>query len=264
MAALHPRSPSFMPVQTSSNTYVASYPLFLLTTRTINNNRHQEKMTVLQKRFPATKYFAFLALACCYLRWQVRLNGQEKHPAAHLTRETKVQSPFRMTDEMEAGPLPPPAFNSGNQQSLLTCGGMGTQIPWKPRNPPVMDFFIRTWEGDGHWLIYMLRSIEKFVPPTMYRDIIICFAKHEEEFFQSYLPYFSVPVRLVPEEDVYINSGGPNNGSYYSQMYSKLMVGGIPHQIQAASHDLLTSILFFLPFPRKGLVALGCRLLHPR
>jgi hypothetical protein len=93
-------------------------------------------------------------------------------------------------------------------------------IEWLPRNPPVLDFFIRTCRGDGHWLIYLLRSIEKYVPHTLYRDIIITFSSTETAYFQSYLPFFPLPIKLIPMTDIFIR-GGRNNGSYYSQMYAK-------------------------------------------
>lgn len=93
-------------------------------------------------------------------------------------------------------------------------------VEWLPRNPPILDFFVRTWHGDGHWLIYLLRSIEKYVPHTLYRDIIITFSSTETAYFQSYLPFFPLPIKLIPMTDIFIRNG-PNNGSYYSQMYAK-------------------------------------------
>lgn len=85
---------------------------------------------------------------------------------------------------------------------------------------PVIDFYVRTWKGDGHWLTFMLRSIEAHVPPHVYRNIIITYNKKEHDFFQSYLPLVPLPLVLIPEDDVFIRDG-KNNGSYYSQMYSK-------------------------------------------
>jgi hypothetical protein len=93
-------------------------------------------------------------------------------------------------------------------------------IEWSPHDPPILDFFIRTWYGDGHWLVFLLRSIEKYVPRTSYRDIIITFSSTETAYFQSYLPFFPLPIKLMPITDVFIRNG-PNNGSYYSQMYGK-------------------------------------------
>lgn len=95
-----------------------------------------------------------------------------------------------------------------------------TPIVWSPRNPPVFDIFIRTWHGDGHWLIYLLRSIERYVPRSLYRDIIITFSTTETAYFQSYLPLFPLPIKLIPTTDIFIKNG-PNNGNYYSQMYAK-------------------------------------------
>ncbi|CAF1073898.1 unnamed protein product [Rotaria sordida] len=94
------------------------------------------------------------------------------------------------------------------------------QVKWSPRDPPILDFFVRTWHGDGHWLIFLLRSIEQYVSRTLYRDIVITFSSAETAYFQSYLPFFSLPIKLIPTNDVYIKNG-PNNGSYYSQMYTK-------------------------------------------
>ncbi|CAF4739218.1 unnamed protein product, partial [Rotaria sp. Silwood2] len=77
------------------------------------------------------------------------------------------------------------------------------QIKWSPRNPPILDFFVRTWRGDGHWLIFLLRSIDKYVPRTLYRDVVITFSSTETAYFQSYLPFFSLSIKLIPTNDVY-------------------------------------------------------------
>jgi hypothetical protein len=66
----------------------------------------------------------------------------------------------------------------------------------------------------------MLRSIEAHVPSNIYRDIIITYNKKEDDFFRKYLPLIRLRLKLVPEDDVYIKDGH-NNGSYYSQIYSK-------------------------------------------
>ena len=87
---------------------------------------------------------------------------------------------------------------------------------------PVFDFFVRTYKGDGHWLAFMLRSMEKWVPRSVYRNIIVAFPRQDTTYFESYLPLFDLSIRLKPEDDVFIKPG-PNNGSYFSQMYSKLM-----------------------------------------
>jgi hypothetical protein len=68
----------------------------------------------------------------------------------------------------------------------------------------------------------MLRSIEAHVPRTAYRDIIVTYNRKEDEFFRSYLPQIPLPLKLIPEDDVYFREGA-NNGSYYSQMYSKFL-----------------------------------------
>ena len=93
-------------------------------------------------------------------------------------------------------------------------------VQWSPRDPPVMDFFIRTWRGDGHWLTFLLRSIDRFVPRTVYRHILITFSSSERHYFESYLPHFTLPIKLRPMDDVFFKTG-PNNGSYYSQMFAK-------------------------------------------
>jgi hypothetical protein len=91
---------------------------------------------------------------------------------------------------------------------------------WQPRDPPIIDFYVRTWRGDGHWLIYLLRSIEIYVPRTLYRQIIITFPSTETPYFHSYLPLFSLPLKLIPVDDIFISYGN-NNGGYYSQMFDK-------------------------------------------
>lgn len=176
---------------------------------------------VRRTRLPAFKCFVVLAMMCCLLRQMPHRREEGKHANGSIEQSLNIKS-LRM-DVMETWPLPSQAPNSINHLSPIPCGGKGFKIPWEPRHPPVIDFFVRTWKGDGHFLIYMLRSIERFVPSTMYRDIIICFNEQEREFFESYLPYFPLSIRLVPEPDVYIRSGH-NNGSYYSQIYSKFMV----------------------------------------
>jgi len=95
------------------------------------------------------------------------------------------------------------------------------QIAFTPRSPPVIDFFIRTWYGDGHWLTFTLRSIALHVPRGMYRNIIINYATHEDPYFRSFLPHIAdLPLVLVPEDDVYINVNH-NGGRYASQIYTK-------------------------------------------
>lgn len=89
-------------------------------------------------------------------------------------------------------------------------------------NPPILDFTIRTWRGDGHWLVYCLRSIEKFVPKSIYRRILITYNEKENSFFQSFLKQFqsTLNISIIPQKDVYVRPG-PNNGGYYSTMWSK-------------------------------------------
>ncbi|CAM4872634.1 unnamed protein product [Rotaria socialis] len=125
------------------------------------------------------------------------------------------------------------------------------QVSWSPRDPPVLDIFVRTWRGDGHWLIYLLRSIEKYVPRTLYRNIIITFPFTETSYFQSYLPFFSLPIKLIQSNDVYIKNG-PNNGSYYSQMYVKF------HAYQYSDADFFihmdSDTMFKEPISRRDLL----------
>ena len=89
-------------------------------------------------------------------------------------------------------------------------------------NPPISDIFVRTWIGDGHWIIFMLRSIKKFVDPSAYRQIIITYNEKDETFFKSYLPYFDLPIKLVPLRDDPGWTRGLNNGGYRAQMYAKM------------------------------------------
>ena len=97
------------------------------------------------------------------------------------------------------------------------------QSPVRDSNAPTVDFFVRTWRGDGHWLVFLLRSIDRFVPRTMYRRVIICFSHLELAFFESYLHAFSLSLhlQLAPVVDQDTNIVGPNNGGYSSQMVSK-------------------------------------------
>lgn len=87
---------------------------------------------------------------------------------------------------------------------------------------PIIDFTIRTWRGDGHWLVFCLRSIEKFVPQSIYRKIIVTYDERENFFFRNYLEQFQATMNLtmIPQENVYIRPG-PNKGGYYSTMWSK-------------------------------------------
>ncbi|CAF1389067.1 unnamed protein product [Rotaria magnacalcarata] len=125
------------------------------------------------------------------------------------------------------------------------------QVSWSPRDPPVLDIFVRTWRGDGHWLIYLLRSIEKCVSRSLYRNIIITFPFNEMSYFQSYLPFFSLPMKLIPSSDVYIKNG-PNKGSYYSQMYVKF------HAYQYSDADFFihmdSDTMFKEPISRRDLL----------
>jgi hypothetical protein len=123
---------------------------------------------------------------------------------------------------MSTQACPPCSVEAHGNDARVGGGGFGNL-----NNPgvtgPVIDFFVRTWKGDGHWLIFLLRSIEAHVPRTVYRKIIVTYNRQEDAFFRSYLPLIPLPLVLIPEDDVYFQGGGPNNGSYYSQMYSKLM-----------------------------------------
>lgn len=87
---------------------------------------------------------------------------------------------------------------------------------------PIFDFTIRTWRGDGHWLVYCLRSIEKFVPKALYRKIIITYDERDDLFFKNFLPQFqaTLPLKIIPQKDTCIRPG-PNQGGYYSTMWSK-------------------------------------------
>ena len=93
---------------------------------------------------------------------------------------------------------------------------------WQPRSPPVIDFFLRTWKGDGVWNIFLLRSIEVNVPPSLYRNIIVVYRQEEDAYFRSYLPRIPLPIVLHPEPDIYVRPG-MNGGGLYSQMLSKFM-----------------------------------------
>lgn len=97
-----------------------------------------------------------------------------------------------------------------------------THVRWQPRNPPVIDFFLRTWKGDGVWNVFLLRSIEAHVPASLYRDILVVYRKEENAYFESYLPFIPLSIRLFPEDEIYLRPG-MNGGGYYSQMISKFM-----------------------------------------
>lgn len=91
-------------------------------------------------------------------------------------------------------------------------------------NSRVTDILVRTWKGDGHWLIFLLRSIEKFVSRDSYRNVIITYDKSDAHFFNSYLPKFkTLPIKTIAASS---NKGwkyGHNNGGYHAQIYSKMM-----------------------------------------
>ena len=88
----------------------------------------------------------------------------------------------------------------------------------------MIDIVVRSWRGDGHWLCYLLRSIARFVPRSLYREVLISFTRSETAFFQSFLPaaFASLPLRLLPVDDPVLHLASPNNGSYYSQIVDKL------------------------------------------
>jgi len=87
----------------------------------------------------------------------------------------------------------------------------------------VTDFIIRTYRGDGHWLIYLLRSIEKFVSRKAFRNIIITYDISDAHFFQTILPKFSqLPIKTVITRQSEGWKYGANNGGYHAQMYSKM------------------------------------------
>lgn len=89
----------------------------------------------------------------------------------------------------------------------------------------VTDILVRTWKGDGHWLIFLLRSIEKFVSRDSYRNIIITYDKSDAHFFNSYLTKFEItlPIKTIASMDSKGWKHGINNGGYHAQIYSKLI-----------------------------------------
>lgn len=89
----------------------------------------------------------------------------------------------------------------------------------------VTDILIRTWRGDGHWLIYLLRSIEKFVDKNSYRNVIITYDTSDSYFFDSYLQQFynTLPIKTVVSNS---NKGwvyGHNKGLYNAQIFAKML-----------------------------------------
>ena len=120
-------------------------------------------------------------------------------------------------------PVPAPAHPAGPPPSSMDLSPVLAGAE-SAQSVPVVDFFVRTWRGDGHWLVYMLRSIHRFVPRAMYRNIIIAFTRNETAFFESYVKHFSptLPIILHPQDDPVILIPGPNKGGYYAQIISKL------------------------------------------
>ncbi len=146
-------------------------------------------------------------------------NGENRRSSSNSYQTLLQKYPpfffFEMDNRFKVIPVTSP-FNT----VAGTSANDNMSIEWSPRDPPVLDIFVRTWRGDGHWLVYLLRSIEKYVPRTLYRDILITFSPVDTTYFQSYLPFFPLPIKLISTTDVFIKDG-PNKGSYYSQMYAK-------------------------------------------
>ncbi len=93
---------------------------------------------------------------------------------------------------------------------------------------PTIDIFVRTCKKDAVWLTFMLRSMEHNVPADVYRQILVAFDESESDYFEKLLPYFALPLRLIPERTPVIRPEAVfgvqyESVGYLAQMYSKFM-----------------------------------------
>lgn len=95
--------------------------------------------------------------------------------------------------------------------------------------PCTVDVFVRTYKGDGHWFIYMLRSLARFLHPAAYRTIhVVTDAGADAEFAARAVALFpTLRARVVGQTIERWMPASPNNGSYHAQMLSKLMAGDV-------------------------------------
>jgi hypothetical protein len=106
------------------------------------------------------------------------------------------------------------------------------QVPWVPHSPPIVDILVRTWHGDGHWLAYLLRSVEQFMDPKSYRQIVLIYNSPDDKLFQSYIRHYKLPIKMIPVYDNPQWLDTINHGGYNAQLYSKML----PHTYTDADY----------------------------
>ena len=132
----------------------------------------------------------------------------------------------------------------------LATNASGSEQPvsnWTPRSPPIVDIFIRTCREDGHWLSFLIRSIEAHVPDDMYRHIIITFNEVDADYFASWLPSVDLPLRLVPVRDVYIKRTHSKASAMLDRFYA-FTASDADYFIHLDSKSIITRPVSLLDF----------------
>jgi hypothetical protein len=145
---------------------------------------------------------------------------------AKTSNEITLRKASIVSPQPAKPPPPPPKAFASLDELYATYPEPVVSVPhaaWRPHSPPIVDILVRSWRGDGHWIIYLLRSVQKFVDPSTYRNIIVIYNTTNDAFFKSYLPYFKLPIKLIPVRDDPRWKDGINAGGYKAQLYSKML-----------------------------------------
>lgn len=93
-------------------------------------------------------------------------------------------------------------------------------------SPLTIDLFIRTYTGDAHWLIYLLRSFERFLHPSAYRTLhVVTDDGADAEFVTPIVSLFPALRARVVGQTVERWMTSHNNGSYHAQVWAWVLGG---------------------------------------
>ena len=124
----------------------------------------------------------------------------------------------------------------------------------RPAPPPyTVDLFVRTYIGDGGWLVYLLRSLEKNLAPSAYRTLhLVTDVGADADFVEGLLPLVPKLRTRLHAQTVERWMTSRNNGSYHAQVGSTFLVIHAPFLVVADAHsltmtDVVVVIVFYSP-----------------
>ena len=93
-------------------------------------------------------------------------------------------------------------------------------------SPLTIDLFIRTYTGDAHRLIYLLRSFERFLHPSAYRTLhVVTDDGADAEFVTPIVSLFPALRARVVGQTVERWMTSHNNVSYHAQVWAWVLGG---------------------------------------